>query len=70
MFTGAQDFDHVLGGSLGVGWVSLQEEGDHSSTRCSSGLYSVSVLILVFHSPLIMGLQNAQGRDVFRRVLS
>lgn len=40
-------------------------EGGHFSTRYSSGLYSVPALILTFYSSLILGLQNAQVRDVF-----
>lgn len=60
---GAQDFGHVLRGSLKV---SLQEEGDYSSTGCSSGHCSVLGLTLVFHSPLVVGFQNAQGRGLFK----
>ena len=51
--------------SLGVGWVSLLGEWDHSSIRCPSVLYSVPALTLTFHSSLIMGVQNIQIRDVF-----
>ncbi|CAI9174095.1 unnamed protein product [Rangifer tarandus platyrhynchus] len=49
--------------------VSHQEEGDYFSTRCSSGFYLVPVLTPVFHLALVVGFQNAQGRDLFKRVL-
>ena len=64
---GARDFSHVLGG--GSLRVSLQEEGDYSSTQCASVHYSVPGLTLVFRSPLVVGFQNAQGRGLFKRVL-
>lgn len=58
---GAQTLVMFWGGSLRV---SLQEEGDYSSTGCSSGHCSVLGQTLVFRSPLAVGFQNAQGRGL------
>lgn len=57
-----------LEGYWGLDRCLFWGQGGHSCTRYSSGLYSVPALALTFYSSLIMGLQNAQVGDVFRRV--